>query len=43
MYGWGLIVFGLGIFVGLYLESAFLGECLGACGIVAGFFLLKKK
>lgn len=43
MYGFGLIAFGLGLLIGLCLESGFLCSCLGVGFVIAGIFCIQKK
>lgn len=41
--GFVLIGFGIGVLVGLWLESGFLAHCLGAAAIVVGCGITKRK
>jgi hypothetical protein len=43
LYGWILISFGLGIVVGMRLESDFLGNLLGIASILGGCSMMWKK
>lgn len=43
LYGWMLISFGLGILVGMRLESYFLGNLLGIASILGGCSVMCKK
>jgi len=43
LYGWILIGFGLGILVGMRLESDFFGNLLGVASILGGFSFMHKK
>lgn len=38
-----MIAFGLGLLIGLSLESSFICGCLGVGAVVAGFFSLHRK
>lgn len=43
LFGGCLIAFGLGILIGLCLESGFICGCIGISGVTAGLFLLQQK
>lgn len=43
LYGWILIGFGLGVLVGLRLESGFFGNLLGIASILGGLSVMHKK
>lgn len=43
LYGWILIAFGLGILVGMRLESGIFGNLLGIASILGGLSVMHKK
>jgi hypothetical protein len=43
LYGWILIGFGLGVLVGMRLESDFFGNLLGISSILGGLSVMCKK
>ena len=43
LFGWILIGFGLGVLVGMRLESVFFGNLLGIASILVGFSVMSKK
>ncbi len=43
LWGCCLIAFGLGLLIGLCLESSFVCGCIGAGAVAVGFSVLQKK
>ena len=43
LYGWILIGFGVGVLVGMRLESYFFGNLLGIASILGGISVMCKK
>ncbi len=43
LIGWILVAFGIGLLVGLRLESGFLCNCIGLCCLGCGFHFMRKR
>jgi len=43
LWGCAVIAFGLGVIIGMLLESGFMGLCLGFGLMVLGFCILHRK
>jgi len=43
LWGCTLLAFGLGVLVGLWIESGFLAHCFGFAMIILGWCIARKK